>query len=97
MAEKIVMKSVVEKAPPATQRWAAPGGHRLSDFAEQAGISVSYASQLLSNNHHRRNPTIVLALDIYHKTGVKLGLLVGASRAEINTVARMVERTGLAN
>lgn len=68
---------------------------KLTDFAAKAGISISYASQLLSDDPtKRRYPTVEMAIMIYRKTGTKLGILSGASSAEIKTVIRMAERTG---
>lgn len=66
---------------------------KLTDFAAKAGISISYASQLLSKDlSKRRVPTVEMALMIYKKTGVKLGLLSAATDTEARSVIRMAER-----
>lgn len=65
---------------------------RLEDFATQAGISVSFASQIINK---RRIPTIGMSLKIYDATGRKFGLIEGATRAEIATLTRMARRTDL--
>lgn len=69
---------------------------KLTAFAKLAEISISYASQLLSDDPtKRRTPTVEMALSIYRKTGVKLGILSGSDTREANTLIRMAERTGV--
>jgi transcriptional regulator with XRE-family HTH domain len=54
------------------------------DLAEKAGISLSYATQLLSDDPaQKRTPSLDMALKIYDATGLQLGLLEGLSRATI--------------
>lgn len=69
---------------------------KLTDFAARAGISIGYASQLLSEpgSKGHRTPTVEKALTIYRRTGKQLGILRGASRAEARTIVRCAERTG---
>ena len=68
----------------------------LSAFAEKAGISIGYASGLLTKDpDKRRQPTVRMAIEIFEKTGRKIGILDGATRAETATLLRMARRTGL--
>jgi hypothetical protein len=68
---------------------------RLTDFATKAGISISYASQLLASDPtKRRVPTVEMAVHIYRRTGRMLGILEGASAREAKLVLAMAERTG---
>lgn len=68
---------------------------KLTDFAKAAEISISYASQLLSEDPARRRvPTLEMAISIYRKTGVGVGLLKGADKREANVVLRLAERNG---
>lgn len=53
------------------------------------GISAPYASQL---SRGVRTPSLSLALRIYRQLDVKMGPLVGASKAEIATLERVAER-----
>jgi transcriptional regulator with XRE-family HTH domain len=53
---------------------------RPTDLAEKLGISVPYASQLLSG---ARPPSLPLALDYFAKSGVKLGPLVSKTDEQI--------------
>jgi len=70
----------------------------LTEFARKAGISISYASQLVTDKpEKRRTPTPELAAIIYSRTGVMLGLLEGATTREANAFVRMLERTGKIN
>lgn len=66
---------------------------RLTDFAIAAGISVSYASQLISKNGGK-TPTVEKAADIYRKTGRKFGVLEHADTREANVIVRVLERAG---
>ena len=57
-----------------------------TDLAAKAGISVPYASQLLSGDFtKRRQPSLQMALRIYDATGLQLGALSGLSPEEIET------------
>lgn len=64
----------------------------LAEFSQQAGISISFASQIINR---RRVPTVGMTLAIYAKTGKKFGLIEGATREEIAALKRMAKRTGL--
>lgn len=57
-----------------------------TEFAAAAGISVPYASQLLSGN---RAPSQALAISIFRKTGQKLGPLARMSDADIDELERL--------
>ena len=52
-------------------------------LAAAAGISVPYASQIMSG---RRIPTLALALSIFRKTGCKFGPLLGLPDEVIDQV-----------
>ena len=60
-----------------------------TDLANEAGISVPYASELLSG---KRTPSTRLAIDIFKKTGLRFGALVGASEQEIGALDRLTPR-----
>ncbi len=49
------------------------------------GISVPYASQILSN---RRTPALGMAIRIFRETGAKFGPISGASDDEIAVLER---------
>ena len=53
-----------------------------TDLAKRAGISVPYASQLLSGA--REKPSLELALQIYDRTGLQFGILEGLDKATID-------------
>lgn len=57
-----------------------------TELARVTGISVPYASQLLSGA--RKRPSPELALRIYEQTGLKLGLLEGLSEAAAEELSR---------
>lgn len=59
---------------------------RPTDLAEKLGISVAYASQLLSG---ARKPSLELALSFFDKAGVRIGPLEGATDDEIATLRRL--------
>ena len=59
----------------------------LTDFAVQAGISISYASDILNG---KRTPTPRMALQIYRRTKRKVGPLNGATLADIRAMARLL-------
>jgi len=54
-------------------------------LAEEAGISVPYASQILSG---KRVPPLAMALTIFFKTGRRFGPIKTASAVEIDTLAK---------
>jgi len=70
-----------------------PKPEKLIEFAERAGISVSYASALV-NGTGGKTPTVEKATDIYRKTGRKFGVLEHASTKEANVFVRVLERAG---
>lgn len=53
---------------------------RPTDLAKRLGVSVPYASQLLSG---ARKPSIELALRFFDRSGVRLGPLVDATDEQI--------------
>jgi hypothetical protein len=55
-------------------------------FAAQAGISIPYASQILSGV---RTPSRPLAISIFQRTGLKLGPIAQLSDDDIATLARI--------
>lgn len=65
---------------------------QLTTFAQKAGVSVSYASQLVGGS---RTPTLEKAIEIYARTGRKFGLLAHADTREANSFVRVLERSGL--
>jgi transcriptional regulator with XRE-family HTH domain len=68
----------------------------LTKFANKAGISISYASQLLTDDPtQKRIPTVEMSLVIYRRTGVKLGILVGASDKLCKDLVRLAEENGI--
>jgi transcriptional regulator with XRE-family HTH domain len=62
---------------------AQPESVRPTDLAEKLGVSVPYASQLLSG---ARVPKLELALDMYDRSGVKLGPLKDKTDEQIATL-----------
>lgn len=69
--------------------------YNLTQFAKKAGISISYASEILSDKpDKKRTPTVEMAIWIFSKTGYKLGILEGASDPEAKTLVRLAKRTG---
>lgn len=52
-----------------------------TELADKAGISVPFASQLLSGN---RGASLSVALSIYDKTGLQFGILKGLSPETID-------------
>ena len=56
---------------------------RPTDLAEKLGISIPYASQLLSG---ARVPSLALALEMYAKSGQKFGPLKDKSEEQIETL-----------
>jgi transcriptional regulator with XRE-family HTH domain len=57
-----------------------------TELARRAGISVPYASQLLTGT--REKPSLELALQIYDETGLQLGLLKGLKAEEIQVMRK---------
>jgi len=53
------------------------------------GVSPAYASQIA---HGRRVPSLALAIRIYRRTGIKLGPIAKAGRAEIARLERLRTR-----
>lgn len=60
-----------------------------SEFAKAAGISVSYACELLTA---KRTPSQRLAVRIYRRTGRKFGSIAGATDADIDALERLQDR-----
>jgi len=59
----------------------------ISALRDKAGISKSYASEILSG---KRRPSAALACRIYRATGHATGPIAGMSDAEIEAVERGV-------
>jgi transcriptional regulator with XRE-family HTH domain len=57
-----------------------------TDFADKAGISISYASELLRG---KRTPGARLAIDIFRRTGRRFGVVTLATDADIDALDRM--------
>jgi transcriptional regulator with XRE-family HTH domain len=58
------------------------------ELAEKAGISTGYASMLLSGK--RKSLSLAKAFQIYDATGLKFGILDGASDETIEDLRRKV-------
>lgn len=65
------------------------GMDKPTSLSAAAGISISYASELLSG---KRTPSPVLAISIYRKTGRKFGVIANASASEITAMERVYAR-----
>lgn len=64
-----------------------------TDLSKAAGISVPYASQLLSTkDDQRREPSQSLAIHIFRKTGLKFGPVAKLTDEEIDLLERLQER-----
>jgi transcriptional regulator with XRE-family HTH domain len=63
-----------------------PQSIRPTDLAAKLGVSVAYASQLLSG---ARKPSLELALRFFDEADVRLGPLVGATDEEIATLRKL--------
>lgn len=63
-----------------------------TELSGAAGISVSYASMILSGG---RQPSLSRALSIYDKTGLQFGLLKGASQETIEEMRKRLRRLEL--
>lgn len=62
------------------------GSSTLTDFADEAGISVSYASEIVRG---KRTPSRSLAISIYRKTGRKFGPISALPDTDIDTLERI--------
>jgi len=60
-----------------------------TSFAAATGISVPYASQILSG---QREPAMSLAISIFRKTGKKFGPIAQATDEEIDVLERVQDR-----
>jgi transcriptional regulator with XRE-family HTH domain len=60
-------------------------------LSDAAGISVSYASMILSG---RRQPPLSTALSIYDKTGLQFGPLKGATTEDIAEMREALRTLG---
>jgi transcriptional regulator with XRE-family HTH domain len=61
-----------------------------TNLAKAVGISVPYASQLLSDDFEkRREPSLSLALKIYDETRLQLGVLRGLRPEEIEPLRKI--------
>ena len=60
-----------------------------TELADRAGISLPYASQILSGT---RPPSLPLAINIFRKTGRKFGPIARASDEEIDVLERVQDR-----
>lgn len=71
------------------------GPSDLALFAKAAKISVSYASEVTSQDPtKRKKPSLKVALKIHKNCGRKFGLLEGATDEEVEAVKTMAIRTG---
>lgn len=66
-----------------------PDALAIAEKLRAIGISESYASQL---SRSVRSPSQALAIRIFRETGIKLGPIAGASKAEIEALDRMLSR-----
>ena len=57
-----------------------------TELATRAGISVSYASEMLAG---KRTPSPRLAIDIYRRSGRKFGVIADANDADIDALDRL--------
>lgn len=57
-----------------------------TELAEKAGISPSYAHQIMNG---KRVPPLPLAVSIYDATGLQLGGLKGLSKREIEAARKI--------
>lgn len=57
-----------------------------TELAAAAGISVPYASQIMSGE---RIPPVATAISIYRKTGLKFGPIADANEEDIEAAARI--------
>jgi transcriptional regulator with XRE-family HTH domain len=62
-----------------------------TELSDAAGISVSYASMILSGD---RKPPLGRALSIYDKTGLLFGDLKGLTPEEIGRVRELLSEIG---
>lgn len=60
-----------------------------TELSTAAGISVPYASQLLSDDpKQKRDPSLGMALKIYEATGLQLGILKGLTPEQIQPLQK---------
>jgi transcriptional regulator with XRE-family HTH domain len=57
-----------------------------TELADRAGISLPYASQILSG---ARSPSLTMAIGIFRKTGLKFGPIAQATPEDIEVMARV--------
>lgn len=57
-----------------------------SELADKAGISIGYASMLLSGT--RKTLSLAMALQIYDRTGLQFGVLDGLSKETIDDLRK---------
>ena len=60
-----------------------------ADFADQAGISRSYACEIASG---KRSPSMRMAIDIYRKTGRRFGPVAAMDDADIDVLDRVTPK-----
>lgn len=65
-----------------------PAPLKPTTLARAAGISVPYASQILSGS---RTPPLKMAARIYRLTGHRFGPLSAATKEEAETLTRLAE------
>lgn len=61
----------------------APDSVRPTDLAQKLDISIPYASQLLTG---ARVPSLQLAVDMFDRSGVRIGPLKGKTDEQISTL-----------
>lgn len=61
-----------------------------TELAEKAGISIPYASQLLSGE--RKGSSLSMAYRIYDATGLQFGPLVNLTATDIEAMRKLVEK-----
>lgn len=74
---------------PAMECATEPAPSEVAARLREIGVSGPYASQIANK---RREPPLRLAVTISKKTGLRLGLLEGASDEEVEVVTRLLER-----
>ncbi len=65
-------------------------GMTPTELSETAGISVPYASQLISGA--RKDCSLTMAFKIYDATSLQFGPLAGMSERDINSLRRLLEK-----
>lgn len=61
-----------------------------TELADKAGISVPYASQLLSGE--RKGSSLSMAFRVYDATGLQLGPLTNLTATDIEAMRALVEK-----